>query len=415
MSAPAPVMQPCPGCGMPRLADAIGRSPCPVCADTAPSAPSAPEPRASPAADPYAHLPADASVLYAAPPVPPPDKAAPPPWRLLGLAFAAGALLGGLTVAAFRSSSSPAEPPADAFVSPILALAERSSPSPSSPASDPSAAPKSDAEGSQRPVRPASPETPAKTGGEKPEGQAAEKPQEPGQPAQPGQGGADKPGANRPGADRPVANTPEPEKPRPLPPPPLQRERIVVRLEQPDAAYTVPEEWLQPGKIIVLRGQVRELRIPHLPPHAELDARELTAGSIYVGGERLEMVQMHLHAPQGVVAFRTVVGQGAKLHVDAPGGMVRFALANPWQQLPVLIHRGAQVHIRARQLRVDGAIRDPQTQLHIDCTASARLWIEAVQQGAQVLYRSTAEGKKARIDARAATVDPSATFRRSDE
>ncbi|MBA2226977.1 hypothetical protein [Thermogemmata fonticola] len=412
MSAPAPVMQPCPGCGMPRLADAIGRSPCPVCADMAPSAPEAPAPREAPAADPYAHLPADASVLYAAA-SPPPDKAARTPWRLLGLAFAAGALLGGLTVAAFRPASSP-EPPADAFVSPIVALAERSPPA-SPVVSDPPAGKTADSAEKTPSAPPASPEAPVGKPGEEPGGQAAAKPPAPGQPEKPDPPGADKPGADRPGADRPVANQPEPEKPRPLPPPPLQRERIVVRLEQPEATYTVPEEWLQPGRSIVLRGQVRELRIPHLPPHTELDARELTAGSIYVGGERLEMVQMHLHAPEGVVAFRTVVGQGAKLHVDAPGGMVRFALANPWQQLPVLIHRGAQVHIRARQLRVDGAIRDPQTQLRIDCTGSARLWIEAVQQGAQVLYRSATENKKARIDARAATVDPSATFRRSED
>ncbi|MCL6640994.1 MAG: cell division protein FtsQ/DivIB [Candidatus Rokubacteria bacterium] len=256
MSAPAPVMQPCPGCGMPRFADAIGRSPCPVCADMAPSAPEAPAPREAPAADPYAHLPADASVLYAAA-SPPPDKAARTPWRLLGLAFAAGALLGGLTVAAFRPASSP-EPPADAFVSPIVALAERSPPA-SPVVSDPPAGKTADSAEKTPSAPPASPEAPVGKPGEEPGGQAAAKPPAPGQPEKPDPPGADKPGADRPGADRPVANQPEPEKPRPLPPPPLQRERIVVRLEQPEATYTVPEEWLQPGRSIVLRGQVREL------------------------------------------------------------------------------------------------------------------------------------------------------------
>jgi hypothetical protein len=204
-----------------------------------------------------------------------------------------------------------------------------------------------------------------------------------------------------------------PEKRPPLPPPQRQ-ERIIARLEQPAATYTVPEEWLQPGNIIVLRGRVRELRVPHMPPHVQLDARELTAASIYVGGERLEMVQLHLHAPEGVIAFRTVIGQGTRLHIDAPGGIVRFGLANPWQELPVLIHQGAQVYVRARQLQVDGVVRDPQTRLLMDWTGPARLRLEAVEHGAQVLYRRTAEGQNTRIEAHATTVDPSATFRATE-
>lgn len=415
MSAPAPLMQPCPRCGLPRLAEAIGRFPCPVCADTAPSAPPVPAPRETPAQDPYAHLPADASALYAVPPIPSSDKAPRTPWRLVGLAFVAGAFLGGLTVAAFRPSTSPSESPADAFVSPVVALAARSSSSLRDSPADTSLSPAAshsstgtatDAGGKTSSDRPSSSTWPAEKAG----GQAAEKPPEPKKPDTPAPQPPDQPEPDRPGIKMPL-----PDKPRPLPPPPPRQERLVVRLEQPHATYTVPEEWLQPGKVIVLRGQVRELRIPPLPPHTELDARELTAGSICVTGERLEMIQMHLHAPKGVIAFRTVVGQGTKLQVDAPDGIVRFGLSNPRQQLPVLIHHGAQVHIRARQLQVDGAIRDPQTQLHMECTTPARLRIEAIQQGAQVLYRSAAEGKKARIDARAATVDPTATFRRSED
>lgn len=395
MSTSVPRIQPCPSCGMPRLAEAMEHSPCPLCAETTPGTPARSPSPGSPTVDPYAHLPADASVLYTPPPPSSPHLS--PRWsgRALIIAFAIGALLGGLTVAVFPilfSDQTPQEK-ADTLVLPVPSLAQvtpstppvasatASASSPSSPTPPPSGVPSKSGKSERR---------------NEPEGESASPLSAPGERSD--LGGTKKPAT--------------PELP-PLPPP-LRQERFVARLEQPHATYTVPDEWLQPGNIIVLRGQVRELRIPRLPLHVQLEARELTARSIYVGGERLEMVRLHLHAPEGTIAFRTVIGQGTRLHLDAPGGSVRFGGINPWQPSSVLIHQGAQVYVRARQLQVDGVVRDPQTRLLMDWTPPARLQLHAVEQGAQVLYRRTVEGDNARIEAHATIVDPSATFRATE-
>ena len=398
MSAQAPRIQPCPGCGMPRLAEAMEHSPCPLCAETTPGTPATSPFPASPTVDPYAHLPADAAMLYAPPPPSSPHPS--PRWsgRAVIIAFASGALLGGLTVAVVPipfSDQTPQEK-ADPFVSPVPTLAQVT---PSTPPVASGAASSFSSLSPSNPTPPQSGVTPKSGKSERrnePEGESGSPLSAPGE--RPDLGNAKKPAP--------------PELP-PLPPP-LRQERFVARLEQPHATYTIPDDWLQPGNIIVLRGQVRELRIPRLPPHVQLEAQELTARSIYVGGERLEMVRLHLHAPEGTIAFRTVIGQGTQLHLDAPGGSVRFGGVNPWQPSSVLIHQGAQVYVRARQLQVDGVVRDPQTRLLMDWTPPARLRLHAVEQGAQVLYRRTVEGGNARIEAHATIVDPSATFRATE-
>jgi hypothetical protein len=185
----------------------------------------------------------------------------------------------------------------------------------------------------------------------------------------------------------------------------------VLHLQQPDATYTLLEDWLQAGRQVILHGQVRELRIPRLPQGTHIDASRLTARSIYIGGPPLENVRLHLHAPQGTVTCRTAIGPGTHLRIHAPGGAVRFGSSNPWQTSHDAIGPDVELAIVAGQVQADAAIRGERTKVRIECTPPARLHLRTIEQGALVEYRHAPGTPRTPIQAQAEKVERSAIFR----
>lgn len=371
MPDPTADLHPCPGCGIPRLLQVIGRSPCPLCADTAPlhsvgspPIPSPPQPQSN-----SPNTPALPSVDPSA------RSTRATPTLALFSAFALGTLTGGLAASAGFVAWSHLQslPPAESapeFRSPIAdQLKQDSSPPPSLPTPS-------------EPISQAVPPTweNAATSGPKPDQLPPDRPVLP--------------------ADHP----PPPAAPNPL-------EAIVLHLDQPDATFTLPEEWLRPGQKVVLHGRVRELRLSGLPPRFQLDAARLAARSVSITGPPLEKVRLHLYAPEGAVACRTAVGSGTHLRIEAPGGTVRFGSANPWRSQSGDIGPEADVTILARQVQADVAVRGARTTVRIDCTPPARLHFQAIRQGAVVEYRHAPGTSRAPIQAQAETVEPSAVFR----
>ncbi|MCS7022278.1 MAG: polymer-forming cytoskeletal protein [Gemmataceae bacterium] len=383
MTSPDAPLLACPGCGLPRLATDIGYHPCPVCADTTPPLPlNSPAP-APPPTDPRAALPADAAALQAAE-----LTATHPafPWRTAIAAFTAGTLVGGLTAVTVWpwSTSSPAVPesaqtdgnegtswsfPASVPVGSVSPLPAQNTPS-AIPETTPFLPP------------PTPPSVPPPLPHQQPLPQV--------QPAV----------------------FPEPDLPGGKHPPIL--ERLTFRIDQPEAVCTVPEEWLRPGCALVLHGRVGELRLPRIPPHFQLDARQLTARSITLSGPRIESARLHLAAPEGVVACRTDLGRDAYLCIDAPGGTVRFGAINPWQPSTLVIEQGAKVFVRARHVHIDGTVQGDRTHVQVECTPPARLRVHTVRLGAHVEYRKAPTPNDGPIDAHAITLDPSAVFRRHE-
>lgn len=113
----------CPGCGLPREADLVGRVPCPVCADADPT----PEPVAARAPvvpyDPTRGLPADVSELER---TPAPRRS----WSPVPLLFFVGIFAGGLALWGWQSSADLGSPPSDAPPPAVAATTPAAAPSP---------------------------------------------------------------------------------------------------------------------------------------------------------------------------------------------------------------------------------------------------------------------------------------------
>ncbi len=370
-----PPMQPCPGCGLPRVAAQIGVVPCPVCADTAPPVPAA-SPPPSPPPDPFAHLPADAASLQAAMAGGHPAATARSVTTAAAAAirrgmrhlpaFALGLLAGslGLWLIQQQLDQIPPEPQEECVPPPLRPV------SPSGPELA-QAPPPRPSDGDAAPDRP-------------PENRPSPQPQ----PPQPQQVGVEPPEA-RQDATPPLGWSQPPR---------------TVWLHQPDASYTLPEELCRGGQV-VLRGRIRELRIPGLSAQAHIDASGLEARSVFVGGLDGGS-ELKVFAPQGVVSVRGHVRDRARLTIHAPGGLVRFGGHRPANAPQPLIAAAARVEVTARQVRVEGTVRDPGTRLSVHLEEGGQLWVEAVRGGAQVDYRC--DGRPA--DARAGLVEPTARF-----
>lgn len=227
-------------------------------------------------------------------------------------------------------------------------------------------------------------------------------------------------GLQPPLATIPVAPLPhEPRLPEPVPEPrpepkpiakvvpkqPPARARV-ENVDQPDSTYTVPP--LKNREHLVLRGQVRVLRVSGLEDGAILDATGLQAGLITVSGAIDGGSVLKLNAPDSVVAFAAVVGGKSRVEINAPGGNVWFDVPSDLGRPRSLIDGGSTVTILARTAHLRGDVDGADTKVTVTLTHNGRLKVDAVRGMAAVEYKIA----DAKSHAAAGFVAPTATFKK---
>jgi len=147
------------------------------------------------------------------------------------------------------------------------------------------------------------------------------------------------PAAEAPGGAAPAAVPASPEakgESPPAPPAPHEatseplpaasQEIVVVgkvrKIDNPEGEYVV--EPLDGAAQVVLRGEVKTLRIGRLDGNAILEALNLQAREVIFTGAVDGNARARVHAPNGSVEVRASVGGRANLTIDATGGRVTF-------------------------------------------------------------------------------------------
>ena len=253
----------CAGCGMPRAAELVGSTGCPVCGHVVSPEPSFEPPRewASPKVEPPAA------------PVPEPARvSAPPPasgWgRIPAMvaAFAAGAAVGVAGLLAWQGrpvETAAADTPKPAGVTPAPPTAAEVAP-----------VPREVSPRLPEPVAPTAPETPAP---------AAAVP------------------AVVPAAVPVVVKA--------------AGKAVHIDVNEPDGTYTLTVPMTR-GEHVVLKGKVGTLKLSTVQAGSTLDASQLDAGTITVSGKIDGGAVVKLNAPMGTVNVMGAVDGGSKLSVS---------------------------------------------------------------------------------------------------
>jgi hypothetical protein len=325
-----------------------------VCA-AAPAVARAPRATIARAPDPTAGLPADASELHA--PRPREPRAARPSWAVVGVvAFAAGALCG---------------------VGGVLGVQALTRPAPPEP------------ETAQKP----------------PEVQPAPRPAPPPKPEMAPMPHELVPELLAFGPD--VDDDPD-VRVVPVRPPGML---TTYDFNKPTETFSVPV--LKKGEHVVLRGKVKALRVHGLDAGALLDARDLETPTIIVTGKVDGRSTLRLRATNGAVNLSAKIDARSTVEIDAPGGDVRFTAQTTPTREGSKIDNGATVTITARTVEFKGEIGGADTKVSVTLTRNGQLKVGAVTGRAVVEYRSQVAGWAA-LDVTAASVAPTATFRRVD-
>jgi hypothetical protein len=209
-------------------------------------------------------------------------------------------------------------------------------------------------------------------------------------------------------AEQKVEPTPEPKKSDPPSPPtpkvsPLPENAVLVQFDDPEAVHTVPD--LKKGERMVLRGRVKTLRVNRLDSGAILDASGLRADSVHIGGKIDGQSTLRVKAPDGVVTVTAAVGGNSVIHIDAPGGEVKFTRRGD------AIDGGSSVTITGRNVELRGDVNGIETKVAINIPGTGSLKVAAVRGIATVEYRVAGEGTP---DVTTGPVSPTANFRRID-
>lgn len=216
--------------------------------------------------------------------------------------------------------------------------------------------------------------------------------------------------APMPHEPRPLEPIPEP-KPEPKPvakaepkAPPAQARVDVVN--QPDSVHTVPA--MKNGEHVVLRGQVRMLRVTGLDGGAILDATALQAGAVVISGTIAGGSVLKVNAPDSVVMVSASVLGKSRLEIKAPGGAVRFFVPATPDRPESRIGGGSIVAIVARVVELRSDVDGADTKVTVSLTGNGSLKVAAVRDTAAVVYKTEDE----RAQATAEVVAPTATFKK---
>ncbi len=354
-------MIPCPGCGLPRVADQIDTVPCPVCAvSPTPAAPSPVAKKKPTAPDPTAGLPSDVSELQKTPAA----KAGGSSFFAWAAVFALGVGTGVGSLLGWQA----AFPPTPRDEHPDTARNEP--PSPSLP--------------------------PVKQFALAPMPHEPRRLPEPQQPQPPTQ---------------PVVEPPQPQpEPKPAPKPEQLVGADVFELNQPDAVHTLP--LMRKGERVVLKGKVKTLRIAGLDAGAILDASKLEADTIHISGKIDGRSVLRLYAPAGVVTFAAGVAGKSTVEISAPGGTVTFSTPTTPGRPGASIDAGSVVTIIGRVVDLRGEVNGVDTKVTVNLPRAGSLKVAAVRGIATVEYRvAVGDGMP---EVTVGNVSPTATFKKID-
>lgn len=344
---------PCPGCGLPREADAIGVVPCPVCADDPVQQPGGLRPPLAEIPDPTRGLPADASQL---------PEAKPLPLRAVVVAVGLLAVVGWLAVRDLASGGgkSPGE------------VAQTSDVVSSKPTVQP------------EPAAPADSADPKPTGGLRPPLAVVVEP------------------AVAPPPRFHVAVAPPPHFLR-RPPDPR-----VTHVNHPNAEYT-PQ--VKPGATVTLKGRAKTLRVPALEGGASLDTTELVVEEVIVFG-RVDASKLRL-GPSTRVTFQSKIDNRSTVEVAAPSGTVTFAVPTLPGKDGSKIDGGSQVKVTARYALFHGKILGRDTRVSVTVTRDGALGFAELDGPSRLEYRK-ADGGDPDPKLSRGKVGPAATVARVD-
>jgi len=170
----------------------------------------------------------------------------------------------------------------------------------------------------------------------------------------------------------------------PFRPPPAR----VTMVDHPNAVYT-PQ--VPPGATVTLKGKAKELRIPPLERGATLDVSELEVEHVYVGrvesGSRLKIGPV-----KGVVTFQKKIDGRSTVEVNAPSGIVRFAVPTSSKEEGSRIAGGSEVRVTARFTTFSGQISGRDTLVRVTVTRGGAVGFSEMDGPCRLEYRKADRG-----------------------
>lgn len=369
---------PCPGCGLPRAAEQVTTSTCPVCATVGviTSAMEAARPAPPPSPDPTAGLPADASELNRVARVAS-TQAGWIGWVVVfvfGALTGAGGLLGWQTLTRPRGSE----------------MVGQHSAGPAGPVFAPPPAPGPPDVTRPGDAPPPSSAVPAPSSADPP---APSVPRPDPSPPRPAPSPAPAP-----------AIAPPPDPPPVAPPPLGAAPTKVVELNQPQAVYVAAP--LRRGEQVQLRGKVKTLRVLGVENGSQLDASRLETEAVFIGGKVSGRSVLRVHTAAGSVQVAAPIADHATVVIHAPRGTVRFA---PPESSPA-VDGGSSVEVTARGVDLQGEVNGVETRVRVHLPDDGFLRFAALRGLATLEYRSA--GPDGRPEVVAGSIAPTASFRR---
>jgi hypothetical protein len=141
-----------------------------------------------------------------------------------------------------------------------------------------------------------------------------------------------------------------------------------------------------PGRTLVLRGQVKTLRVPGLEGGAVLDCSDLEAQEIIVSGKIDGASTLWLNAPNGRVTFRAKVVGKSRVGIAAPGGTVVFANPGGLRGDGAAIDGGSAVDVKSRAAHFHGLIAGTGTRVSVTLTAGGSLLFTELEGPSRLEY-----------------------------
>lgn len=345
-------MIPCPGCGLPRVADQFDSVPCPVCAagvaeprDSRPGL----APKAAP--DPTAGMPADAGQLHLAG-----HSEGFPAWFGWVAVFLLGAATGAVALLGWQAAN-PITP----------SVTEVANAEPDNPHTLPELPPRRI--------------------------EVAPMPHEPTPRTEP----------------EPEPGPPPPE-PKAVAPAPLPGEVITIEVNQPEAKYSIPFT-MRNGERVVLKGKVKHFRVPTLDGGASLDASGLEAEEVNISGKVGGRATLKVNAPNGIVHVYSNVGEKSSVEITAPNGEVKFTTTTTPNRPGSAIDGGSRVVITGKFVDLRGDVNGIETRVTVNLPVNGSLRVAAVRGIATVEYQMPAG--KGTPDVTVGEVSPTATFKKA--
>ena len=172
---------------------------------------------------------------------------------------------------------------------------------------------------------------------------------------------------------------PEPIAPNPFRP----AAPAAMRLDNPNGTN---DAIVGPGRTLVLRGQVKTLRVRGLEAGAVLDCSDLETQEVIVVGKIDGASTLWLTVSNGRVTFQAKVDGKSRVGIVAPGGTVVFANPGGGRAEGATVAGGSTVEVKARSVNFQGLISGPGTRVAVTLTAGGSLGFAEIDGPSRLEY-----------------------------